>query len=117
MNKEKQAKKVRICSLKLVTPNGVRIECGSINEAINFLQKLEHHFGTKFRINGMPEQADLSSDAPFLTLAELEAAAIRKALAANNGNKKATALSLGIARATLDSKLETHGIQIQKSVT
>ena len=43
-------------------------------------------------------------------MADAEALAIRKALAAHGGNVSATARTLGIARATLYTKLARHGI-------
>ena len=43
-------------------------------------------------------------------MADAEAVAIRQALAAHGGNVSATARTLGIARATLYTKLARHGI-------
>lgn len=43
-------------------------------------------------------------------MADAEALAIRQALAAHGGNVSATARTLGIARATLYTKLARHGI-------
>jgi transcriptional regulator with GAF, ATPase, and Fis domain len=50
----------------------------------------------------------------IVTLAELERAAIIRALEQNRGNKKRTAEMLGIDRRTLYNKLATYGISIER---
>ena len=114
--KDRQESKVRICSLKLVTPNGVRIECGSLQEAINFLQKLEYHFGAKYQLSSIHKSSRSSSKNTLATLAELEAAAIRHALLTEDSNKTRAAKILGISRDALMRKMRRHGIDVQKSV-
>ena len=102
--------------MTVVTPAGISIEGVSFQQAVAITRSMETLYGVGIQMNTQEIPSKPTPSPNPKSLKDHEIAAIRKALLENHGNKAATARALRIARNTLDRKMETYGIEIQKSV-